>query len=369
MQGAGSKEDRESEGKPNLPSSTLGMLWWNGFGSQVPPPAICTPLKPLFVEHPVRVPGAANQVEIQTQQLDNPTIQIAGHSQSESECVLMGTTRLQSMPSQVGFEGSNEEKPCQCQMTKPLITSTPIEYLAPHAQLEFGPSIGHAAYTYTDPYFGGIMTAAYGAQAMIHHPHMLGVQKARMPLPLDMTEEPVYVNAKQYHGILRRRQCRAKQESENKLIKTRKPYLHESRHRHAMKRARGCGGRFLNTKKMQESKGNTNGNASVDQPVQAGSSSGSEVLQSESGNVNSAQELHGASGMSGSEVTSISESSENGTSYQYSQPNETYMNHYQHSQFNLSAFHSLSGGTEEGGSGQNGGILSGGSQHRVVVIQ
>lgn len=52
---------------------------------------------------------------------------------------------------------------------------------------------------------------------------MIGIAPARVPLPIELAEDgPIYVNAKQYHGILRRRQIRARLEAQNKVLKNRK---------------------------------------------------------------------------------------------------------------------------------------------------
>jgi hypothetical protein len=75
-------------------------------------------------------------------------------------------------------------------------------------------------------------------------------------------ESPLYVNAKQFHRILKRRVARQKLEEQLRLTsKGRKPYLHESRHNHAMRRPRGPGGRFLTADEVAnlEKKGTTGG--------------------------------------------------------------------------------------------------------------
>lgn len=95
-------------------------------------------------------------------------------------------------------------------------------------------------------------------------PPQAPVQQPQQPEELvagGAEESPLYVNAKQFHRILKRRVARQKLEEQLRLTsKGRKPYLHESRHNHAMRRPRGPGGRFLTAEEvaaMEKGEGGT----------------------------------------------------------------------------------------------------------------
>jgi hypothetical protein len=73
----------------------------------------------------------------------------------------------------------------------------------------------------------------------------------KIPLKILNNNEYVYVNNKQYIRILKRREMRKKLNYKYNMINNEKKYIHESRHKHAMNRERGKGGRFLSKKEKE----------------------------------------------------------------------------------------------------------------------
>ncbi|KAL0719897.1 hypothetical protein Bca4012_069221 [Brassica carinata] len=140
-------------------------------------------------------------------------------------------------------------------------------------------------------YYG--VVSAYGSQSRV-----------MLPLNMETEDGTIFVNSKQYHAIIRRRQSRAKAaavlEKNKQSSRGRKPYMHHSRHLHALRRPRGSGGRFLNTKSGNNAK-KGDGTKETQAMSQQSNSQNSEVLHPESGNMNLSTGLN----VSGSEVTSM----------------------------------------------------------------
>ncbi|XP_058204429.1 nuclear transcription factor Y subunit A-10 isoform X2 [Rhododendron vialii] len=243
-----------------LPSAAVP--WWSGIGSQSTYNEPFGQIKSSFLEHP----NSGGQL----------TANKRAERGTEQGLEKGNTTQFTIFP---GVPKTSPNIPVQ---------SAPPEYQG-RFELGYGQSVICAKYPYGDQCYG--LFSTYGPQIA-----------GRLMLTAD--DGPIYVNAKQYHGIIRRRLSRAKAVSENKALKVRKPYLHKSRHLHAMRRPRGTGGRFLNTKASKGAKGRTEKEKTRNgQPTE---SQNSEVLESDSGNSSSTKEANGRrSNTPGFEVTSM----------------------------------------------------------------
>ncbi|XP_020270486.1 nuclear transcription factor Y subunit A-3-like isoform X2 [Asparagus officinalis] len=189
--------------------------WWNSSGLLVQKPN-CTLNLNTDINSLAQQANEIKQLGYHKSEYDLLSTQSTSRSHQEVSGT-RGSKLQEQCPSTQSGDDNSHEKQVQVPL-KPVFSLGTPEVVFEPPKIDYGQSIPCVPHPPADPYFGSIMDA-YGS-----HATMMGVgSSSRVPLPLEPAEdEPIYVNAKQYNGILRRRQFRAKLEAQNKLMKERK---------------------------------------------------------------------------------------------------------------------------------------------------
>ncbi|KAA8499737.1 Nuclear transcription factor Y subunit alpha [Porphyridium purpureum] len=207
--------------------------------------------------------SAAPLMHVSPMQVQQPGLSVNEHSlpqklggTSSGSAVAMGMNPVRAAMT-VGIPNHHIPSPSEPnaaavqKQTPPLSApSVVLPVVVPGAQPVF-PQVG--------PTFTTASAGALPQQPMMPSPAMMAtgtpVAAAAFGSGVAAPEEsPVYVNPKQFSRIMKRREARRRQSG--KVVPTTTPqrsqkYQHESRHRHAMKRVRGPGGRFLKKEEME----------------------------------------------------------------------------------------------------------------------
>ncbi|XP_058078503.1 nuclear transcription factor Y subunit A-3-like isoform X2 [Magnolia sinica] len=244
MHNTGKKEPDQSSVHSGIAYTASCPSWWNAAGSQIPQSSFSKSLN-LNLDSPTQHCHNTKQLGRQLQDQESSSTQSTGQSHHDAVNVGGGNLHGHCISGQSGNDETYGKRPNADGHVKSVLSLGGPDLGFPRSQVDHSQSVARFPYAYVDPYYCGIM-ASYGPQAI--------------------------------------------------------PYLHESRHRHAINRPRGSGGRFLNTKKLQQSKltpTTTTDSHNLSDPVlQLGGILESDVLRSENSNT-------GASATC-SDVTSVS---------------------------------------------------------------